>query len=309
MENLYTIDNDAFMIKSNGSDARATTDGINNAILWAKERGYGGVSLTTGIYLIQSEWKNPNITPNDGIFVPSNTILDLANAILKIEPNDYPAYTVIYTLDGSDITIRGGRIIGDRENHIYSGEEFPTHEWGTGISIVRSSRVSVQNIMIEAMTGDAITIKGSGYTNSTDVSISNNILHNCRRQGISVTGLVGGSLTKNIIFDIVGTSPEYGIDIEANSGYEASDISIVENITANCSGGSVLFANGSSNTVVSNTFFDGNLVVGGKAKDISIIENIFNNSTLRIKKGATNVHTVDNIITGTGTFFEESNAN
>ena len=36
----YTIENERFGIDSTGGNARATTDGINAALLWAKEQGY-----------------------------------------------------------------------------------------------------------------------------------------------------------------------------------------------------------------------------------------------------------------------------
>ena len=51
---VYTIDNAAFGIYSDGSHSRSTTDGINAALTWACGNGYTDVRLPDGEYLITS---------------------------------------------------------------------------------------------------------------------------------------------------------------------------------------------------------------------------------------------------------------
>lgn len=304
--NLYEIENEKFSIQSNGTNARATTDGINKAIEWAKSQGYQGVSLSAGTYLIQCKWGNPYNPPNDGILVPSDTVMDLSRATLKMEQNSQPAYNLIYTMkDSSNIVINGGHLIGDRDSHTFSGGTFPTHEWGCGINIVASTNVIVQNMKIEKMTGDAITIRGGSSKNSREVTVSNNTLYDCRRQGISVVGCVGGTISKNEIYNIKGTTPEYGIDIEANSRYDARNLLIEKNTISDCKGGSILLSNGSGNTVSNNTCINGNILVGGRTSDVKVINNTLKNSILRIKEGASGVYMKDNIMEGSSRVIED----
>lgn len=303
--NLYQIENEKFSIQSNGTNARATTDGINKAIQWAKSEGYQGVSLSAGTYLIQCQWGDPYTLPDDGIRVPSDTVLDLSGAVLKLETNSRPAYNLIYTIGGSNITINGGHLIGDKDSHIYSGETLPTHEWGCGVNIAAGANVTVQNMEIEKMTGDAVTIRGGSGKNSRGITVSNNILHDCRRQGISITGCLEGVISKNVIYNVKGTRPEYGIDIEANPGYDVRNMLIEENVISTCRGGSVLFYNGADNVASGNTCIAGNIVVGGKTKNTKIVGNIMKDSILGIKKGAVGVYMADNILEGNSVLIEE----
>lgn len=303
--NLYVIEPEKFVVSTDGTNARATTDGINNALEWAKQNGYRGVSLPDGTYLIKCSWGNPFTLPDDGIFVPSDTVLDLGRAVLMIEPNSQPAYNLIYTMKGSNIIINGGRLVGDRDSHTYGGGDFATHEWGCGINIVASTGVTVQNMTIEKMTGDAITVRGGSRINSKDVTVANNTLSGCRRQGISITGCDGGTVSGNVIYNIKGTPPEYGIDLEANSGYDARNLKITGNTISNCKGGSILCYNGSGNTVSGNTCINGNIVVGGRASDLDISRNTMKNSILGVKKGAVSIETENNIMEGSSRMIRE----
>ena len=52
----YTVENERFGIDSTGQNARATTDGINSALKWAKEKGYKNIKFAQGAYLIQCNW-------------------------------------------------------------------------------------------------------------------------------------------------------------------------------------------------------------------------------------------------------------
>ncbi|MEW4264796.1 hypothetical protein Q0N30_13985 [Priestia megaterium] len=54
----YVIELDRWEIKNNGTEPLKTTNGINNALLWAKENKYGEVILPEGTYLID---KNSSI--------------------------------------------------------------------------------------------------------------------------------------------------------------------------------------------------------------------------------------------------------
>lgn len=298
--NLYTVDNDKFSIKSNGTSARATTDGINAAIVWAKEQGFKGILLTAGTYLIQCNWSSPNVAPNDGILIPSDTILDLSFATLKIETNANPTYNLIYTKKGTNnIIINGGYLIGDKDLHDYSDTTYPTHEWGCGINIVASTNVIVQNMTIRDMTGDAITVRGSGNINSDKVNIHDNILCNCRRNGIAVTGGNSVMISNNIIYKIVGTSPECGIDIEPNSGYKAENCIITYNAISDCNLYSIMLASSCSNNIITrNKCVNGAIVIGGRVSNIGLFLNKLIDKGIGINAGATGINMNGNVFSG-----------
>lgn len=289
---LYRIENEKFGISSNGKNARETTDGINEAIQWAKENGYRGVALSSGTYLIACDWNDPNTLPDDGILVPSDTILSLGNAVLKMEANSQPAYNLIYTLKGENIIIDGGILVGDKDSHRYSG--WSTHEWGTGVNIVASRDVTVQNMTIYNMTGDAVTVRGGSLINSSDFHITENRLYDCRRQGVSVTGGVNGTITGNTIYNISGTDPQSGIDIEANFGYSATGLMIQGNRISNCKGASIQCYNGSNYSVVQNECVNGGILIGSRTSGVKVEENILKNSRIRILGRTTNVQLSEN---------------
>ena len=290
--NLYLVENSRFGISSDGTNARATTDGINQAIQWAKKNGYEGVSLSSGVYAIACSWDDPYTLPSDGILVPSDTVLDLGKAVLRIESNDQPAYNLIYTLKGRNIVINGGVLEGDRDTHVYSGSS--THEWGCGVNIVASSEVTVQNMTIHGMTGDAITVRGGGGVNSSGFVVQNNKLYDCRRQGISVTGGVDGVLQDNTIYGIKGTDPQCGIDIEANSGYQATGLVIQRNNISNCGFASIQCYNGSDYLVRENTCVNGGILVGSRTKGLTVEDNVLKSSILRVLGTDTKVTVEDN---------------
>ena len=80
-DEVFVINNAMFGISSDKTNARQTTDGINNAIKQAKAEGYTSVKLSPGNYLIRctgatgyQDW--------DGIFMPNNITLDLAGVKL-----------------------------------------------------------------------------------------------------------------------------------------------------------------------------------------------------------------------------------
>lgn len=130
--NIYNIDLNKFNISNNLTNATATTNGINNAMVWAKANGYNGVKIPKGEYLIDTEVTNPilvedknNVKPYKwyhnrcGIFLQSNFILDITDCLLKALPC-INAYSNILTISTcSNVKIIGGTIMGDKLTHKY----------------------------------------------------------------------------------------------------------------------------------------------------------------------------------------------
>lgn len=254
---VFVIDNDLFGISTNKTNARATTDSINAAIQKAKSQGFEKIKLTKGKYLISSKDNNRWSAPKDGIFVPSNTTLDLTDATLYLEPNANEIYGMINIYQAENVSVIGGHLIGDRDSHTYGKG---SHEWGFGVQILSSQNVTIKNMTIEGTTGDAVilsllgSVKGSEENACRNITISDCEFYNCRRQGISVIHASDVEIANNVIYNIHGTDPQFGIDIEpeVNYGCFARNIAIHHNHISNCIGG-ISFHGGTDMAAYSNT--------------------------------------------------------
>ena len=273
---VFIIDNKRFNISTTKTNARSTTDSINAAIRKAKSEGFEKIKLTKGEYLISSKGNDRWGYPKDGIFVPSNTILDLTDATLILEPNDNEIYNMLIIEQAQNVTIIGGHLIGDRETHTYGTG---SHEWGFGVRIICSQNITIKEMTIEGMTGDAIilslygSITGNEDNACRNVSISGCKLHNCRRQGISVIHASDVEISGNTIYNIHGTAPQFGIDIEpeVNYGCFARKISIHNNHISDCVGG-ISFHGGTDMEAHSNTI-EGICLIAVYAQRVDIYNN------------------------------------
>jgi hypothetical protein len=299
---VYELQTENFGIDTQGGDARTTTDGINNALLWAKDNGYKTVAFPKGTYLIQCNWNNRYIAPTDGILVPSGLTLDLGEAVFKIEPNAYPAYAIFSVVGQSDVGIMGGTLIGDRYQHQYvQSEDSPTHEWGFGICVSASSNVVIQGVSIRDMTGDGIILEGSyqsladGGSFSSEVQIYRCDIRSCRRQGISVIGIHNGEIARNSIYNIGGTEPAYGIDVETEFDYSTEGLRIHDNVIFACTGGAISCNNGADYKVYDNFCMDGN-IIAVKSRNVMIYDNTVSNSYIRIYGKAQDIYLEDNLM-------------
>ena len=298
----YTIDNDAFGISSDGQNARATTDGINTALDWASGNGYNKVRLADGTYMIQCKWQNRYIAPTDGILVPSNMSVDLGNAVLKIEPNSYVCSSIISVVDQSNVTITGGTLIGDRGEHTYSySADSGTHEWGFGVLVSASSNVVVNGVTIRDTTGDGVILTGSyrpissGGRICSNVSVLNCDISSCRRQGISVIGATDSVIAGNTIYNINGTAPQYGIDVEPEADYRVDNLKIYNNTIYGCTGGAINCNKGSNYEVYNNDCI-GNKIIAVRCTNVSIYNNTITNSQIRVMNYSSNVTVTDNTL-------------
>ncbi len=299
----YTIENARFGIDSNGGNPRATTDGINQALKWAKAEGYTAVKFEKGTYMVQCNWRNRYIAPTDGILVPSGLSLDLNGSTFKMEPNSYPEYTIFGVVDAKNVTIKNGTLIGDLDNHVFArSSSSPTHEYGFGVVISASTNVVVKNLKISKMTGDGIIVEGSysaladGGRVSTKVKLLNNKIFNCRRQGISVIGMRDSEIAGNEIYGIKGVDPQYGIDIEKELDYVVDKLKIHDNVIYDCSGGAISCHSGTDYEVYNNVV-NGNILTVYSTY-IKLYNNTVKNSFIQVMRGSSNITVEGNIMEG-----------
>ncbi|MGI5918778.1 MAG: right-handed parallel beta-helix repeat-containing protein [Christensenellales bacterium] len=303
LNGIYTIENARFGIDSTGGNARATTDGINAALRWAKEQGFTTVKFEKGTYMIQCNWRNRFIAPTDGILVPSGLTLDLNGSTFMMEPNSYPEYCIFGIVNAKDVTIKNGKLIGDLDNHVYAkSSASPTHEFGFGVVISASTNVTIRNLTITKMTGDGIIVEGSytaladGGMVSTNVRLLDNDISNCRRQGISIIGARNSEIAGNRIYNISGTNPQYGIDIEKELDYIVDKLKIHDNAIYNCSGGAISCHSGNDYEVYNN-ICSGN-IIAVFSSNIRIYGNTIKDSFINVIEGASNITVENNILEG-----------
>ena len=259
---IYTIDLNQWNIPNNGTGDPATnTDNMQAAIDWAINQGYGTVRLPAGNYLIG---KYGNAIYQAGIELRDGMIFELDdNAVIQMAPNDKWNYCVVAVTGREHVIIRGGSILGDRDNHIYTprpSDGSTVHDEGHLICIQNESQyVLVENMYLSKANGDGILLVGQGGPGSSvkDITIRNNDFDNNRRQGISVVGAVRLLIEGNEIHDTHGTPPQFGIDIESLS-YESRDIKIRRNL---------FYANGTIDTAIN---YGGGHIVNTDGRNVLI---------------------------------------
>lgn len=274
---VYVIDNKQFGISNDKTNARATTDGINAALREAKAQGHTTIKLAKGEYLIECTGNNRWVLPTDGIIVPSDITLDLSEAKIYLKPNDYEIYGLLQLINVENVTIIGGHLVGDRYEHSY--EVGKSHEYGFGVQIISSTNVTIKDMKIEGMTGDAVILISEGGKPSNEQNANYNVtvtgceLFDCRRQGISVVNAVGVEIANNKIYNIHGTAPQFGIDVEPEVDYGcvAKNIRIHHNTISDCVGG-ISFHGGTDMEAYENTL-DGICLIAVYAQRVRITKN------------------------------------
>lgn len=272
-EKTFVIDNNAFGIKADKTEAKATTDGINKAIEKAKSEGYNTVKLNKGDYLIycvnESDWY-----ATDGIFIPTNMTLDLGEAKLYVEPNDAPHYALIQIDHVENVTVRGGHIIGDRAQHTNKN-----HALGYGIQVIASRNVKIENVKIESVTGSGIIfttyvyISFHGKFPSKNVKVTGCDISDCGKHGIHAVENKGLEISNNKIYNIRGSLDQYAIDINPNSAWKSvmENVKINNNIIENCNNGMRLW--GGSDIEVYENHFENLNIFGIHCQRVQIYKN------------------------------------
>lgn len=177
-----------------------------------------------------------------GIKIPSNYNFNLTDtAYFRMYPNASTKPTLVYIGEGvENVTITGGKFIGDRDEHDYVDNS--THEWGHLLRVGGATNVTITGAEFSDATGDGIDVHAFGHSfdanhiQSTEVYITGNTFKRNRRNQISVTSGEYVYIENNEFIDASidtegseGIAPGFAIDIEA---YRANGIEyeIAENI-------------------------------------------------------------------------------
>jgi len=204
-----------------GDGVRDDTASFQAAINALPSTG-GTVQVPAGTYLID---------PTVNVRLRSSMHLQLdAGAILQAKSNAAERAYVLMVMEKNDVEISGGRIIGDRDTHLGT-----TGEWGHGIMIRGSNRVTVRDIHISNGWGDGISIGGAAKTGlptvpSTDVAIANVVCTNNRRQGLTIGCSRNVKVYDSEFSNSNGIAPQCGIDIEPDANdLRTTDTVLIQN--------------------------------------------------------------------------------
>lgn len=219
----YTIELGRWGISNNGSNATATTDGLNDAIRWANAEGYGTIRLPAGTYLVGKKMSN---IYTGGVVLPSNIHFELdPGAVIQMANNDTENYCAVDISNKEDVIISGGTIRGDHGSHASGhAEGHAICVWGGDAS----KRILIEDMTLTEAAGDGVLINGGNDPYSQDITIRNNDISGNRRQGVSIVGGVNVVVENNRIHHTRGAEPQFGIDIEGPN-YTNRDILIRNN--------------------------------------------------------------------------------
>lgn len=282
-----------------GSDAAVTSDNVTaalgyrpvnpNQIVWATPEQYGAVGdgatddtdainaclaanrnvIFSKTYKIKADKNNYNgsSTPDRytyGVSVPSGrTLLFGGGAKLACQTSN-AAYSAVLCLYGtSDVSIIGATIEGDRATNTLT-----TGEWGHGIVCRAANNVIIRDCTIYNCFGDGIAIGTSTATDEnaigSDICVENCKIYNNRRQGITVGGGKNITIKDCEIYEINGTAPQAGIDIEPNQATtEVSNVLISNCYFHDNASWDITNTNGAqTGIVIENCRCDGKVSVG-----------------------------------------------
>ncbi len=258
----------------NNEVARENRDLFEENMLFIKNLGAKKYLINKMDAFFNVDEPQANILPFDAaINVPGDFTLKMTNDThLRMQPNGSKRPTLLATFRVNNVTIDGGVLHGDRDEHDYS--DGGTHEWGHTLRISASKNIVVQNMTFMDATGDGVDIHAHGhtwdphYTRSKDVFIQFNKFYRSRRNQISITDGHDIFIENNEFIDASihtsnsrGVAPGFGIDVEAVRGTDprgpsevAEDIYIRNNIERGGRLGAITVHTGDKVTIENNKF-------------------------------------------------------
>ena len=202
------------------------TIALNAMVAYVKANSLGGLYFpaTDDGYMIKATGNStafPAGCIDGGIIISeaSNICLLFENgATLKAIYGNKEGSTIINVINSENILIKGGHLIGDRER------SYQVDQFGYGIAIYASTKVTVEGCYNEKCCGDGIFIGWiTTYTiTNSQIKILDTICDNNRRQGISVVDGQDIIISGCTLTNTNGAEPQSGIDIEPDRGASAS---------------------------------------------------------------------------------------
>jgi parallel beta-helix repeat protein len=245
-----------------GDGVTDDTDAIQMAVLDAASKPLplrGRVCVPPGIYMIKADAPVDDFSCPDppdgraaqpcGVALLSGTRFHMdPGATLRAFPTAQGVYRVLRVWQHDDVTITGGTLLGERDEHISacspgtrcwnnsicpeSGPErgmCPLGEQGFGIDVRNSSNIRIEHVTAANFWGDGFLIHGlelgPGAPNNENVSVTRSVASRNRRNGLSLLSCKGCRVVDSTFSDTGGNpqGPEAGIDLEPSGTYAVQD--------------------------------------------------------------------------------------
>lgn len=159
---VYTLELEKFGIHNDGTEAEATSKGINAALQHAKTVGANKIVFPAGTYLIHE--KDPVI------FDHQDTIVDLNGATLQLQKNGLTRYSVAQILPGTkNFRLTNGTIRGDRDEHDFETIKGDTHEGGHVLEIIGGDNLEIDHLHLTKGTGAGAGVSSTGARNRDEL--------------------------------------------------------------------------------------------------------------------------------------------
>ena len=243
--------NNAFINMSNEIDGfQAVVDGFTDTVTDYEKIGVLVKPSMTQAQIQEALNNHKNVVFEQGTYnvdaivglnLVSDQTVNLNGSIIKAIPNTAEDYAIFNINARQNVTLKNGRIVGDRNEH-----NGTTGEWGMGVSVRGSENVTLENLYVEGCWGDGIylgTTEANNHIENNNVNIRRCTMNNNRRNGMSVISAKGLYLENNTIKNTNGTEPEAGIDFEPNFSYNIIDNIFIDGLlTENNNGSGVIFS-------------------------------------------------------------------
>ncbi|NOU65186.1 hypothetical protein GC096_14195 [Paenibacillus sp. LMG 31461] len=162
-DKIYELNLSQWHIYNDNSHAQETTDGLNNALIWARDAGFTVFKVPAGTYLIAKGTDGTWDSRGRINMVSDMTFWLDDKAIIQKETNGYEGYSTLFIGVGvQNVQIIGGTYRGDRETHDYSSGG--THESGYGILAKGAFNVTIDGVKALNFTGDGLCVGGGNGT-------------------------------------------------------------------------------------------------------------------------------------------------
>lgn len=228
VEEPIVKDPDTVNVKDYGAKGDGVNDdtaAINDAINYAAAESINKVSIPDGVYMINTD---------ESVNLKSNIHLELSSGTtLKAIPTSSELNYIVYIKNVDNVTVTGGKIIGDRDSHLGT-----TGEWGMGIAMYDSRNITVSDISISDCWGDGIYIgtkTAGGYCDT--VTVERFKCDNNRRMGLTIISAKNVIIRNGVCSNSNGTAPESGINLEPNYATQVLMNILIENVQTINNGG------------------------------------------------------------------------
>lgn len=218
------------------------TAAIQRAINQASDAGGGTVNIPGGTYMI-----NPIAVDSvHGLMMRNNVTLKLADdAVLKALPTNTTHYSLISFVKVENANLVGGTLIGERYQHTGQGGE-----WGHGVNIQSSQKVTVQDVTSKDFWGDGFYI-GQAWqvwdARSNQVALCNVTSVNNRRQGLSIVDGTNIRVLNSTFSRTNGIAPQAGLDIEPENGNLVENVEVRDSVFSENLGDGIVLTWGEQN--------------------------------------------------------------